>query len=160
MSNSQSTPNNDKPYQAPKKTNKRYATAAIIVGGGAILGGSLLASTSNPSTRNTGIPFTNSGKQYYVPGDSKRAIYPSKEACMKDVPTQRQSECEPTSSYNGSHGGAWYGPVYNPRDSYQPSPQYLSENANASNLGKKMPNGANSNGFGDNGKAFTGSKGG
>lgn len=80
---------------------------------------------------------------------------------MQDVPWDRQAECEPTSGYNASGRGAgWYGPVYNPRDTYQPGSQYPTEVASSRNTGaKSLPKGANSSGFGANGKAFTGSTG-
>lgn len=144
-----------------KKSVKRYATAAIIIGGGAVLGSSML--TSNYSAQNYGVPVFYNGQRYYIPGDSKRAVYPSLEACQRDVPVHLQKECEPVSSYSSGAGtGRWYGPVYSPRDNsgYRPSGQYPTETASSANVGKQLPSGASVHGFGANGKAFTGSKGG
>lgn len=140
------------------KTFKRYATAAIVIGTGAVIGSSML--TSNYG-QNYGTPVTYNGQRYYVPGDSKRVVYPSREACLRDVPLHLQNECEPVSNYRTGFVG-WYGPVYSPRGStsYIPSGQYPTEKADASNVGKQLPSGANTHGFGSNGKAFTGSKGG
>lgn len=139
---------------------RRYATAAIVLGGGAIIGSSALMNSYSTSQTNYGTPINYSGRQYYIPGDSKRVRYPSKDACMRDVPWDRQVECEPVSSYRGSSGG-YYGPIYNSRDTtYRPNPQFPTEKADGSNTGKKLPKDANSHGFGSNGKAFTGSKGG
>jgi len=138
------------------KTKKRYATVAIVFGG-AVAGGTAIAASANE--RNYGLPFTHRGQTYYIPNDSRRAIYPNQAACYRDVPVSQQSQCEPTSSYGGS-GGTWYGPIYNSRSSYQPASQYQTQAASARNVGQKLPDGANKTGFGANGKAFTGSKGG
>ncbi|HYH75245.1 MAG TPA: hypothetical protein VD735_04775 [Candidatus Saccharimonadales bacterium] len=141
----------------PKSAVKRYATAAIIIGGGAVIGSSALMSNY---PKNYGVPITHNGQQYYIPNDSKRVRYPSREACMQDVPAHMQHQCEPVSSYRGG-GGGWYGPVYSSRDTdYRPSGQYPTEKADGSNVGKQLPQGANTTGFGSNGKALTGSKGG
>lgn len=138
---------------------KRYATAAIILGGGAIAG---VAVVANIAPHNYGVPFNYNGQQYYIQDDSRRVVYPSREACLKDVPAEMQEECEPTSQYQTlHHGGYWYGPVYSPRgdSDYTPSPQYASEPASSSNFGKKLPSSANTDGFGATGKAFTHSSG-
>ncbi|HEX8182729.1 MAG TPA: hypothetical protein VF575_03970 [Candidatus Saccharimonadales bacterium] len=139
------------------KTFKRYATAAIVIGGGAILASSAITSSFS---QNYGVPVYHNGQRYYVRNDSKRVVYPSREACLQEVPAYMQDECEPVSNYR-SGGSGWYGPVYSPRDdsSYRPSSQYPSETANSSNVGRQLPHVANSHGFGENGKAFTGSKG-
>ena len=167
MANSYRTPYDDKPYYAPSN-RRRYATTAIIISG-ALIGGSAISSYASRPSTNYGQAFDYNGRQYYVPNDSRRAVYPDYQACVADVPAERQSECEPQSDYddNGTASGGvgyvrsgWYGPVYTPRDSYQPSPQYTTELADRSNLGKRLPPGANTDGFGANGKAFTGSKGG
>ncbi|HEX8226343.1 MAG TPA: hypothetical protein VF572_00580 [Candidatus Saccharimonadales bacterium] len=165
MPNSYRTPYDDKPYQ-PDNSRRRYATAAVVLSG-VLVGGSAISSYASNHQTNYGRPFTYNGQQYYVPNDSRRAVYPSQEACYQDVPWDRQAECEPTSNYAGSggsgggfSGGSWYGPVYNPRDSYQPSGRYPTETADINNMGKRLPKGANPDGFGANGKAFTGSKGG
>jgi hypothetical protein len=138
---------------------KRYATAAIILGGGAVLGSSALVAHLN--NRNYGVPISHNGQKYYIRDDSKRTVYPTREACLADVPVSMQKECEPVANYR-SGGGGWYGPVWSQRDSggYTPSSRYPSEKADSSNVGKQLPGGANSHGFGSNGKAFTGSTGG
>lgn len=143
----------------PKQNVRRYATAAILIGGGAVLGSSALLANR---PQNYGVPISHSGRQYYIPSDSKRVVYPSREACMREVPANMQSECEPTSNYRSGYGGGWYGPVYSSTGNsiYRPSGQYPSEIADSSNVGKQLPSGANAHGFGANGKAFTGSKGG
>lgn len=137
---------------------KRYATAAIVIGGSAVLGGCLIG---NNHSENYGMPFYYDGQQYYLQNDSKRAIYPSYEACINDVPSDKQSECEPVADYSATHHNAWYGPIYSPRDDskYRPSSQYPTETVSSSNFGKKLPSNANKSGFGANGKAFTGSAG-
>lgn len=144
----------------PKHPVKRYATAAIILGGGAVLSTSALMSAH--SDKNYGVPITHNGQKYFIPNDSKRAIYPSREACLRDVPANMQSECEPVSNYRSGSGLGWYGPVFSSRNStdYRPSGQYVTETADGSNTGKQLPKSSNSTGFGANGKAFTGSKGG
>ncbi len=139
---------------------KRYAGAGIILGGGAIMGTALLASTY---PKNYGVPVSYNGQKYYIRDDSKRVVYPNREACLRDVPPHRHHECEPVRNYHGSSGGfRWYGPVYSPRDGsdYRPSSIYPTEVANSSNVGKTLPGSASAHGFGENGKAFTGSKGG
>jgi hypothetical protein len=142
----------------PNNQVKRYATAAIIIGGGAVLGTSML--TSNYS-KNYGVPFTHNGRQYYVQQDSRRVVYPSREACLREVPAYMQNECEPVSNYRGGSGTGWYGPVFsgNSSSGYRPSSQYPTEKADSSNVGKQLPSGSSAHGFGSNGKAFTGSKG-
>lgn len=141
-----------------KRRLKRYATVAIVLGGGAVIGSSAL--TSNYS-QNYGVPVTYNGRQYYIRNDSKRTVYPNLAACQRDVPAHLQNQCEPVASYRPGAVG-WYGPVYSPRDpyGYRPSSHYPTETANSSNVGKQLPSGANTQGFGENGKAFTGSKGG
>jgi hypothetical protein len=150
-------------YNDPEqnKSIKRYATAAIIIGGGAVLGSSML--TSNYSSQNYGVPVTYNGRQYYIRSGSKRVVYPSLQACIQDVPVHMQSECEPVDNYRpGSGLGRWYGPVYSSDDDsrYRPAGQYPTETADSSNVGKQLPSGANAHGFGSTGKAFSGSKGG
>ncbi len=151
-----------------KDTAKRYATTAIVLGGGAVLGTSFLTNNYSTSQQNYGAPFSYNGQRYYVPNDSRRAVYPSRDDCLRDVPLANQSECEPVSNYRGG-GAGYYGPLYSPRNAsgptsgtagYQPSSLYPTETANSSNFGKKLPSSANTTGFGANGKAFTGSKGG
>lgn len=146
----------------PQDRTKRYATAAIVLGGGAILGTSFLSSAYSNSQQNHGRPISYNGQQYYIPGDSKRVRYPSKEACLQDVPWDMQAQCEPVDDYHGGHGGHWYGPVYSTgsTSNYRPNPKYPTEDATSSNTGKKLPSAANTSGFGSNGKALTGSKGG
>lgn len=156
------TTNLERPMQNDpdqKRAFKRYATVAILLGGGAAIGASSL--TSNYS-QNYGVPVSYNGQRYYIRNDSKRVVYPTREACLRDVPLHMQNECEPVSNYRTGGGYAWYGPVYSPRDTstYRPSGQYPTETANSSNVGKQLPSGANAHGFGSNGKAFTGSKGG
>lgn len=150
--------------RSTRQTNRRFMTAAVVIGGGTLAGGSALAAYSASQNTNVGRAFTQNGRQYYIPGDSKRALYPSKEACMKDVPWDRQVECEPKSNYStsGGGGGYWYGPVYTPRDQYQPGSQYRSEEATSANTGKgsSVPKAANTSGFGSSGKALTGKSGG
>lgn len=158
MAESYRTPYDDKPFQ-PHSNKRLYATTAIIVSG-VLVGGTAAASYASSRLTNQGLPFTHNGQQYYVPKDSKRAVYPDQQACMQDVPLERQSECEPRSNYHGGGGGLWYGPVFHSRDRYQPNSRYPTELASSSNIGKRLPSGANSDGFGANGKAFTGSKGG
>lgn len=138
---------------------KRYATAAIILGGGAIAG---VAAVASVAPQNYGVPFSYGGQQYYIQDDSRRVVYPSREACLNDVPAEMQDECEPTSEYRSAHyAGYWYGPVYSPRgdSGYIPSAQYSSEPASSSNFGKKLPSSANTDGFGATGKALNSSSG-
>lgn len=141
-----------------KSPVKRYATTAIVLGSSAVIAGGAIASSHNAG-KNYGIPFNYGGQQYYVQQNSRRAVYPNKEACMKDVPVSRQSECEPMNSYYAGRSG-YYGPLYTPNSGgYQPGSNYKTEPVTSSNFGKKFPSTANANGFGENGKAFTGSKG-
>lgn len=147
------------------ETIKRYATAAIILGGGGVLATSFLAnsysSNQQQSQVNYGTPIRHSGQQYYIPGDSKRVVYPSREACLQDVPWDMQAQCEPTSAYNRGDS-SWYGPVFSGTSpgSYRPSATYPTEKADASNTGNQLPKVANTAGFGQNGKALTGTAGG
>lgn len=129
-----------------------------IILGGALAGGSVLAGAANYDSTNYGLPISYGGQQYYIPNDSRRAVYPSQQDCKQDVPADRLNECEPRSSYIAGAGG-YYGPVYNPRDTYQPSSKFPTETASSSNVGKTLPKGSSPHGFGSNGKAFTGSKG-
>lgn len=131
------------------------AVGAMVVGGAAV--------AFNVGDDVYGIPFTYGNQKYYVRDGSQRKVYPDRETCLMDVPVSMQSQCEPVSSYRGSSAGArYYGPVYHPNDTsngYRPSPQYSSETANSSNMGKHMPSGASKYGFGSTGKAHTSSKG-
>lgn len=139
---------------------KRYATAAIILFGGAALGTSYFAPHDY---QNYGVPFMHNGQQYYIKDDSMRAIYPSLDECKQDVPPEKQFECEPVENYNSNYSkGYWYGPVYSHSDDgkYRPSSQYKTEKADANNVGKKLPSSANTSGFGSSGKQQTGSTGG
>jgi hypothetical protein len=142
----------------PKNSIKRYASAAVIIGGGAVLGSSALMASY--SQQNHGVPITHQGQKYFIQKDSKRVMYPSREACLKEVPAHMQKECEPVANYRSGMG--WYGPVYSPGDAtgYRPSGKYPTEMAGSSNVGKQLPSGANATGFGANGKALTGKAGG
>lgn len=150
----------------PKHPIKRYASAAIFIGGGAVIGSGALM--SHYQQRNYGVPISYQGQKYYIQKDSKRVVYPSREACLKDVPAHMQNECEPVANYQtgggvGGGSGGWYGPVYSPRDtnsSYRPNGQYPTEAASSANAGKQLPSGANTTGFGSNGKALSGKVGG
>lgn len=140
----------------------RYATAAIVLGGGAIAG---VAAVNYLTPQNYGVPFEYEDQQYYIQDDSRRVVYPSREVCLSDVPADKQDECEPVSDYYGTahrHYGYWYGPVYSPRDNsdYRPKSQYASEPATPSNFGKKFPTTANTSGFGATGKALSSDSGG
>jgi hypothetical protein len=142
---------------------KRYASTAVTVGLVGLGGTAYVA--SNAGSAYGGIPFSYAGGQYYVRDGSTRTMYPSKDACLRDVPVQMQAECEPASNYRSGSGyvGRYYGPVYHPNDTdnagYRPSSQYPTEAANSSNIGKVLPKGSSAHGFGSTGKGFTGSKG-
>lgn len=137
---------------------KRFASAAVIVGTVGTAGATY--AVSQMGSGSSGIPFTYGGQQYYLKDGSKRALYPSKEACLQDVPASKQTECEAASNYHSGSGyyGRWYGPVYDPSEKtgYQPSSLYPSENASSTNTGKSLPSSASKSGFGSSGKSTGG----
>lgn len=140
---------------------KRFASAAVIVGTLGTAGATYAASQTGSSVI-SGVPFTHNGQQYYLKEGSKRVLYPSKQACMNDVPTARQAECEAASNYNSNanYYGRWYGPVYDPSDNaYRPNAAYPTESASGSNTGKSLPSTASKSGFGATGKSVGGGDG-
>jgi hypothetical protein len=137
---------------------KRFASAAVIVGTVGTAGAAYAVSQTGGASV-YGIPFTHNGQQYYLKEGSKRVVYPSKQACLADVPSNRQAECEAASNYNsGSHYyGRWYGPVYDSGDtSYRPNAAYPTESASGMNTGKSLPSSASKSGFGATGKSLDG----
>ncbi|MFZ1257848.1 MAG: hypothetical protein WAQ25_00040 [Candidatus Saccharimonas sp.] len=146
---------------------RRYSSTAKIltIGSGSVLAAIGFGTVAAQYNTVYGVPFTYSGQQYYIREGSKRAVYPSREACMQDVPSSLQYQCEPVSNYHSGTGyiGRYYGPVYHPQDGsgYTPRSGYTgTEIASSSNVGKKLPSGASKHGFGSTGKAHTSSKGG
>lgn len=134
---------------------KRFASAAVIVGTVGTAGAAYAVSQTGGQVY--GIPFTHNGQQYYLKEGSKRVLYPSKQACLTDVPANRQAECEAASNYNsGSHYyGRWYGPVYDPTDTtYRPNAAYPAEAVSGVNTGKSLPSSASKSGFGATGKSL------
>lgn len=139
---------------------KRFASAAVIVGTVGTAGAAYAVSQTGAGSPVYGIPITHGGQQYYLKEGSKRVVYPSKEACLADVPANKQAECEAASNYNSSshYYGRWYGPVYDPSDTtYRPNAAYPTETASGSNTGKSLPSSASKSGFGATGKSLDGS---
>lgn len=135
---------------------KRFASAAVIVGTVGTAGAAYVASQPGPVY---GVPFSHNGQQYYLKEGSKRVVYPSKQACLADVPVNKQAECEAASNYNPSshYYGRWYGPVYDPSDTtYRPNAAYPTEAASSVNTGKSLPSSASKSGFGATGKSLDG----
>ena len=137
---------------------KRFASAAVIVGTVGTAGAAYAVSQTGAGTSPVyGIPFTHGGQQYYLKEGSKRVLYPSKQACLADVPANKQAECEAASNYgSGSHYyGRWYGPVYDPTDTtYKSNAAYPTEAASGANTGKALPSSASKSGFGATGKSL------
>lgn len=134
---------------------RRFASVAVVVGAVSMAGYGVYSNARGNMVY--GIPFTYGGQQYYVRDGSRRVVYPDRDACLRDVPAAKQSECEPVASYRSGAGSRYYGPVYHPSDTdYRPSGQYPTEVASSANMGKaSLPKGSSKYGFGANGKAHT-----